>query len=398
MRIAVATHTLARVGGVEAYVEHSVRSLIDAGHDVCVFTEDSQAGRAGGLDVPAWTPSARDPGRTISEAVRAYGADVVIGHGLADPAAEESLAAIHPSVFFAHAYHGTCISGAKAYSFPVVRPCGRTFGAGCLLRYYPKRCGGISPMTMVQEYRKQQQRLGAVQRHDWLFAISEHIGHEYARHGVPSSRIRILPPPVPPAACDDGPRVDPNHVVYIGRLEPLKGPALAVAAVAAAARAMSRPLRLTIAGEGSGRHDVQLAIERLTGGVLGEVRLAGRLDPAGCAELLAGAALLVVPSVWPEPFGLVGLEAAAQGVPVAAFRVGGIPEWLVDGVSGHLAALDPEPMAGLRDAIVLALQDPQHHASLRQGARAAHAAAAARDHIGALGRALEHAVLGIKPS
>ena len=50
--------------------------------------------------------------------------------------------------------------------------------------------------------------------------------------------------------------------------------------------------------------------------------------------------LLVVPSVWPEPFGLVGPEAAHHGVPSAAFAVGGIPEWLVDGVSGHLAAGD----------------------------------------------------------
>jgi glycosyltransferase involved in cell wall biosynthesis len=113
--------------------------------------------------------------------------------------------------------------------------------------------------------------------------------------------------------------------------------------------------------------------------------------------LLASAGLLVVPSLWPEPFGLVGFEAAAQGVPVAAFRVGGIPEWLIDGVSGHLAELQPDPVVGMRDAIVLALTDPQHHASLRHGARVAHQSAAARDHTGALCHALQHDVLGIAP-
>ena len=398
MRIAIATHTLARVGGVERYVEQSTRGLIEAGHEVCVFSEDPPARTTDRVRVPAWTPAVGQRSLSLAQALRTYAADVVIGHGLRDQAVEQSLAAMHPSVFFAHAYHGTCISGAKAYSFPAVRPCERTFGSGCLLRYYPRRCGGISPVTMLRQYRRQQNLLASVQQHDWLFAISDHIGDEYARHGVPTSRIRVLPPPVPPAACCSGETADPNHIVYLGRLESLKGPAVAVGAVAAAALAMSRPLRLTIAGDGTGRRDVQRAVANVPAGVLGDVRLAGHLNPDACAALLASAGLLVVPSLWPEPFGLVGFEAAAQGVPVAAFRVGGIPEWLIDGVSGHLAELQPDPVAGMRDAIVLALTDPQHHASLRHGARVAHEAAAARDHIGALCHALQHDVLGIARS
>ena len=51
---------------------------------------------------------------------------------------------------------------------------------GCLLRYYPRRCGGISPATMIRQYRKHQRHLSAVLQHDWLFAISEHVAAEYA--------------------------------------------------------------------------------------------------------------------------------------------------------------------------------------------------------------------------
>ena len=54
MRIAVATHTLARIGGVETYIEQSVGGLIDGGHDVRVFTEEPPARRGNGLRVPAW--------------------------------------------------------------------------------------------------------------------------------------------------------------------------------------------------------------------------------------------------------------------------------------------------------------------------------------------------------
>jgi glycosyltransferase involved in cell wall biosynthesis len=393
MRIAVATRTLARIGGVEAYVEYSVGGLRDAGHDVCVFPEDRQARPGNGSTVHAWTPASGAP-RSLPWAVRAYAPDVVITHGLLDPAMDEALAAIRPSVFFAHAYHGTCISGAKAHSFPGVRPCEQTLGPGCLLRYYPRRCGGLNPVTMAREYRVQRRRLAAVQRHDRLFAISAHVIDEYARHGLLRARMRVLPPPVPTAGTPESDSIDRDHVVYVGRLERLKGPAVAVAAVAAAAVRLARPLRLTIAGDGSGVADVHRALALAPPGALRDVCLAGRLDRDACAVLLAGAGLLVTPSLWPEPFGLVGFEAAAHGVPAVAFRVGGIPEWLTDGLTGHLAAPHSDPVAALCDAIVLALGDDAHYRRLRQGARAAHAAAAARDHIGALAQALDDLVRG----
>ena len=66
--------------------------------------------------------------------------------------------------------------------------------------------------------------------------------------------------------------------------------------------------------------------------------------------------LLVVPSVWPEPFGSVGMAAARYGVPAAAFAVGGIPQWLHDGVNGHLASATPPTSASLADAVIRCLE------------------------------------------
>ena len=75
-----------------------------------------------------------------------------------------------------------------------------------------------------------------------------------------------------------------------------------------------------------------------------------------------------MPSLWPEPFGLVGVEAGLHNVPAAAFAVGGIPAWLVDGVNGYLAPGDPPTPDGLAVAIIKCLEDPATHARLRHNA------------------------------
>jgi glycosyltransferase involved in cell wall biosynthesis len=388
MRVAIATRTLARVGGVEAYVERSSRGLARAGHDVCVFAEDRESLPEEPVVARRWTPSPNGPASMVS-AIRAYRPDVVITHGLRDVARERALAALHPSVFFAHAYHGTCISGAKAHAFPGVEPCARRLGPGCLLRYHVRRCGGLSPVTMIREYRAQRERLDAVRSHDWVFALSRHVADEYVRHGIPAHRVRLLPPPAPAPPRGDHAAPDRDHLVYLGRLEHLKGPAVAIRAAAAAADRLGRRLVLTIAGGGSGAAAVRRAAAALPAAGLCHVRVAGPLGSEACDGLLSTAGLLVVPSLWPEPFGLVGYEAAAHGVPAAAFRVGGIPEWLIDGVTGHLAESGSDPVASLGGAIVRAIEDERHYETLRAGARAAHAQAVERDHVGTLARALE---------
>jgi glycosyltransferase involved in cell wall biosynthesis len=77
--------------------------------------------------------------------------------------------------------------------------------------------------------------------------------------------------------------------------------------------------------------------------------------------------VLAVPSLWPEPFGIVGIEAAAYGLPSVGFATGGIPSWLRPGVSGELAPVPPT-VQGLADALARALRDPKHLDSLRLGA------------------------------
>jgi glycosyltransferase involved in cell wall biosynthesis len=112
--------------------------------------------------------------------------------------------------------------------------------------------------------------------------------------------------------------------------------------------------RLVVAGDGYELPRMRALTAKLQ--LDDRVSFLGAVEYAAVGDLYAKATVLAVPSVWPEPFGLVGPEAMSYGVPVVAFRVGGIPEWLRDGETGFL--VEPKDVVGLAQRIELLLNDP----------------------------------------
>ena len=114
---------------------------------------------------------------------------MIYAHGLESPDVEDEAYGIAPAVFFAHVYFGTCISGAKTTWFPVAKPCDRRFGPACLAHYFPRRCGGLNPLTMLQQYRLHSQRLAVIRKCAAVVTHSEHMRDEYIRNGIPADRV-----------------------------------------------------------------------------------------------------------------------------------------------------------------------------------------------------------------
>ena len=144
----------------------------------------------------------------------------------------------------------------------------------------------------------------------------------------------------------------------------VKGVSHLLRAIPIAAAKLGCPLALTIAGDGPERGK----IEGLARQIGLNVDFAGWVDTEERSNLLRQTDLVAVPSLWPEPFGLVGIEAGSFGVPAVGFAVGGIPDWLIPGQSGELAPGDPPTVDGLAQAMVRALANPEHYAKLCLGA------------------------------
>jgi glycosyltransferase involved in cell wall biosynthesis len=87
-------------------------------------------------------------------------------------------------------------------------------------------------------------------------------------------------------------------------------------------------------------------------GIEKNVKFHGRMPKSEFYKLI-GSSIVVVPSIWPEPFGIIALEANYLGSPVIASRIGGLPEIILDGVTGFL--VDPADPEALAEGIIQAL-------------------------------------------
>jgi len=153
----------------------------------------------------------------------------------------------------------------------------------------------------------------------------------WVRSVAPAAHAAYLPSPVSIPAPAAGERA--NLIVFLGRLEPEKGVYHLLEAIARL-RAAVPDVRLVCAGEGQ-RVAVAHYAERL--GIADAVKFTGWIGPSGKRALLESAAACALPS-YSEGLPLSLLEAMAAGVPVVTTPVGGIPEVVVDGVTGFLAA------------------------------------------------------------
>ncbi|MFM7489947.1 MAG: glycosyltransferase [Actinomycetota bacterium] len=178
-------------------------------------------------------------------------------------------------------------------------------------------------------------------RATYLLANSEFVRGRLIALGAPADKVvlhrigvdlgRFAP------AASTSTSTAPDHVVFVGRLAAVKGIDIAVRAMAVVRR--SHPsARLTVVGDGPLRSEM----EELAVSLGVDVTWRGALPFDQVLDELSTATVVVAPSITatngqPEALGLSLVEAQACGIAVVASRSGGIPETVVDGVTGLLA-------------------------------------------------------------
>jgi glycosyltransferase involved in cell wall biosynthesis len=274
------------------------RGIVDAGHDVLLFTTG---------DSTCPVPRAWELERAEGERIGA--APVEVRHALAAYEATKDADIVHD-----HTLAGLLEAG---------RSPGR--------------------VTVTTNHGPFEGELGAIYRavshRVPVIAVSQH--HASTAHGISVGAVihHGLDVDTFPAGLGDG-----GYALFLGRMSPDKG------AARAARTALRAGVPLKIAAKMREKAELEY-FEAEVRPLLGpNVEYVGEVGSAEKRVLLAGAVALLNPIAWPEPFGMVMIEALACGTPVVASRIGSAPEIVDHGVTGFLAAGEEATAAALLQA------------------------------------------------
>lgn len=219
----------------------------------------------------------------------------------------------------------------------------------------------------------------------WLF-VSDYVRRRSIEVAGELPDTEIAHPGVDPAVFAPAPERDwRGRLLYVGRLDERKGIATALEAL----KTLPAAITLEVVGEGDRVHARSLRQQAASDRLQGRVAFSGLLPQSELAAVYAEADALVFPVVWPEPWGLVPLEAMACGTPVLATGTGGSAEYLRH---GHNCLLfEPGDADGLSRTVTRLAEDAEERAHLRAGGLAT----AARHAEGAYNRAIEEALLDV---
>ena len=356
----------ALIGGAEYSLLNIRRELSRRGHEVMMVTSDRPEPDSGISDYTFSSRDATVPGKLI--------------HYLYNHSAKATIAyaiqAFQPQIIHVCTVTKVSPAGLKAargtptvmdvrdfsLMFPLLHKvlpkgdyCGLSDDSCCpqhagYLRYYydllrvhlqRRRFDQISAFIVNSEYMKQ---------------IAEQLGMKPAV--VLNSPIENIPEQLPKVQ-ELG-----DSILYAGRLEPEKGILELLAGFEIVLKSLP-DAKMLLAGDGVLKTELESYIQER---MLGEsVQMLGMLDKQDLQHLYSKVRAVAIPSLWPEPFGRVGPEAMAYGVPVIASGRGGMSDWLRDGENGLI--VNPADTKGLADAMVRLLRDQALHKHLSQNAR-----------------------------
>ncbi len=343
MRIGMVVPSCGFVGGVERHAHDLAASLRARGHEITLLH-----GEARGKDPARYAaPFARV--LPVSRARQACGRlDAVWVHRARDPDELRAFDGL-PVVVATHDHELTCVR-AHRYLPVGTSPCHRAPGVACVTHgciAVRDRSSRALPVALRSPFALRRRLLGLARRAP-LVACSRYVAEQTVRAGVAPDSVHVVYP-IPPehgAAPTKPPRT--GRLGVVGNLLRGKGVDIAIRALGHLPAGVS----LDVVGDGPSRPALERLARRLAPG---RVRFHGWVPPSRLGDVYGELALVVVPSRWPEPFGMTGIEAMRRGRAVVGAGHGGIPEWLEPGRAG--LPFEPGSAASLADAVRQLLGD-----------------------------------------
>ena len=335
MKILFINETWGMSGGQERYILQVGNGLMTRGHEVHLIFGRSEGEFADTLLAKFKTALI---GNLSPEGVFKYAQefnpDVVNLQNVYDSRLINPLSVMYPVTRFVHD-HSTYCPGNSKYHFNSRQICPVATSGVCLLNAYRERCMTRRPAVAVSRIFQRQVWLKSLRELPLILCNSSYVKDRLVQNGIEAEKIVInnLFPGHPEMMLTSSIREQNNHekkILFVGRLFKEKGVDLLIKAFSK----VKSHARLQIVGDGWEKGRLVILAQDLE--ISHRVDFLGFKSGQELASFYAQCDLFVMPSIWPEPFGMVGLEAGLFRKPVIAFNVGGVSDWLKDDVNGLL--------------------------------------------------------------
>jgi glycosyltransferase involved in cell wall biosynthesis len=288
-------------GGTERIVAHLTDALVDLGHDVTLFASGDSNTRA--TLVPMRDQAIRlDPDGLHSD----MASHLSMLHEVRQRSDEFDILHFHVDLL-----HFPLFADIASRTLTTLHGRLDLKGLSETYRRWPK-----FPMVSISDHQRRPLRFA-----NWAGTV---------HHGMPPSLYRFSP------------RAEGGYLAFLGRISPEKRPDRAIAI----AKAVGLPLKIAAKVDAADRAYYR-EIKHLLDDPL--VEFIGEIGDEQKSEFLGKATALLFPIDWPEPFGLVMIEAMACGTPVVAWQCGSVPEVIDNGITGRVVNSDAEAIRAVAE-------------------------------------------------
>jgi glycosyltransferase involved in cell wall biosynthesis len=335
MKILFVHERLGAFGGAEANILTTATALKERGHTLAILH-----GPSTGKDEASWRcafqqciPLSTDSASTSENSVCEFQPHVIYLHKLSNLEVLETLvASCTPIIHMVHDHDLYCMRSYR-YNYFTRHICERALSPYCL---FP--CGAFVAHDHEGEFRlkwvsytAKLRVLELNRKFHRLIVATQFMKEQLLRNRFDADRIEIhAPVPRTGQASWCSSFSDRNYIIYAGQIIRGKGVDVLLESLAQ----VRVPFSCFIFGDGEHRAYCEALSQKL--GLTDRVFFKGFVSADEIALFYRECSVVAVSSVWPEPFGMVGLEAMHFGLPVVAFDAGGIKEWLTNGHNGFL--------------------------------------------------------------
>ncbi|MBU0479209.1 glycosyltransferase family 4 protein [bacterium] len=358
MNILFVNQYIDEVGGVEHYLNTLSERLIAEGHNIYFIygdklIESSFRKYTKTFNLPdIWNNPLclkKEIKLTLRRTINDIKPDVIYLHNIENLKVVDIFSQQVPTVRYVHGCKSTCPDGKRLLHNPM-ETCFHPASPLCTLRAHTRRCMPRHPVKSFRAYAGTRRSLKSFEKLKRILVASKYMKNILEINGVLPHKIEILPYFAESLSSNISSKYNGSRrILFAGRIANGKG----LEYLFYVLKLLKEKIFLDVVGDGPLRKECQEKINKL--GLKEKVRFHGWVHSEKMADFYKKASFLVIPSIWPEPFGIVGIEAALYGRPAVAFDVGGISDWLKHGKTGFL--INPYDKVEMARKIDLLLKD-----------------------------------------